>query len=325
MFSRQPMRWVIGCLALIVGLAGAARLTAQDEERDYSLSNEESRTVEADFDGGGRLRMVLRFDNLDFDTPYGAVSIPVSDIRSIQFATRWSPEMRQRIDSAIFNLGNLEYRAREQAQNELLSLREKAYPALVVATKHADLEVAQRAHELAQRLRTLVPADKLEVRTWDVVTTQHSTLSGTIRSETFLVETREFGRQEVKLADLVRIRSSVAPPQAEELATVLDDPGTLSAMRAEVGKTFVFKVTGRADGIVWGSGVYTSDSTLATAAVHAGAVKAGDTALVNVRIVPPPATFSSSTQNGVTSSPYGPYPGAYEIIVPKPPRRGEYR
>jgi hypothetical protein len=49
------------------------------------------------------------------------------------------------------------------------------------------------------------------------------------------------------------------------------------------------------------------------AAVHAGAVKAGQTGNVRVTILPAMAGFVGSTQNGVTSNPYANYPGAYQI------------
>jgi len=41
------------------------------------------------------------------------------------------------------------------------------------------------------------------------------------------------------------------------------------------GKPLKFRVTGRSDCYVWGTDIYTADSPLATAAVHAGAIKVG--------------------------------------------------
>jgi hypothetical protein len=49
------------------------------------------------------------------------------------------------------------------------------------------------------------------------------------------------------------------------------------------------------------------------AAVHAGVLKIGQTGNVKVTILGPMAGFIGSTQNGVTSSPYANYPGAYQI------------
>ena len=52
-----------------------------------------------------------------------------------------------------------------------------------------------------------------------------------------------------------------------------------------------------AAGTVWGSDVYTDDSTLAAAAVHAGAVGAGETGLVKVTILPGESSYDASTRN----------------------------
>jgi hypothetical protein len=68
------------------------------------------------------------------------------------------------------------------------------------------------------------------------------------------------------------------------------------------------------DGPVFGSGVYTSHSALATAAVHAGVVKPGQTAVVRVTFMASPHGFGASALNGVVSAPYGgPFRGAFMI------------
>ncbi len=92
------------------------------------------------------------------------------------------------------------------------------------------------------------------------------------------------------------------------------DPGSLATYQNQVGKRFVFRVTGSASGGLWGSDVYTGDSTLAVAAVHAGVLKVGETGTVKVRIVAPPPEFHGTTAHGVTSQPFGAFPGAYRIL-----------
>lgn len=91
------------------------------------------------------------------------------------------------------------------------------------------------------------------------------------------------------------------------------DPGTLSTYRDKVGEHFVFQVTGSPEGTIWGDGVYTDDSPLAVAAVHAGAVEVGEQGIVDVTILPGREQYDGSTRNGVTSHPYGPFGGSYRI------------
>ena len=74
------------------------------------------------------------------------------------------------------------------------------------------------------------------------------------------------------------------------------------------------RVTGAVQGSLWGTDTYTLDSTLALAAVHAGVVRPGQNGVVKVTILAPQAAFQGSQRNGVTSSHYGNYPGAYKIV-----------
>ena len=80
-----------------------------------------------------------------------------------------------------------------------------------------------------------------------------------------------------------------------------------------VGATYYFRVTGDAAGQVWGTEVYTGDSTLAAAAVHAGLVKLGETAVVRVTVEQPLTQYQGSDRNGVTSREFGHYGTAYRL------------
>lgn len=91
------------------------------------------------------------------------------------------------------------------------------------------------------------------------------------------------------------------------------DPGTLVNFRDRVGQTFVFEIVGQAGSTIWGDGVYTDDSAIAVAAVHAGIVRVGERAQVQVRILPGQRSYEAATRNGVQSSPYANWEGSYSI------------
>ncbi|HTN74851.1 MAG TPA: LCCL domain-containing protein, partial [Pirellulaceae bacterium] len=277
----------------------------------------EARTVLVDLTDGSQLRLILEVDKLPFETPYGRLLIPVPEVRTIEFATRWTESEQKRIDSAIFNLGSGDFSLRETATRELLALKEKAYPFVIKATKHADLEVAQRAQDLVLQLRLVVPEEKLVVHEFDVIETAHSKLSGRLSQATLTVLTQQFGQQTLKLSDIRKLRSLLADAAEPEPVRIDADPGNLAMYTDKVGKSFAFKVTGRAAGIVWGTGIYTTDSTLAVAAVHAGALKLDETGVVRVTILPEQPAFRGSEANGISSSPWSGYPAAYQIHVPK--------
>jgi hypothetical protein len=95
--------------------------------------------------------------------------------------------------------------------------------------------------------------------------------------------------------------------------TAQPDPGTLQKLRGENGKRFSFAVTGNANGAVWGTGIYTDDSTLAAAAVHAGVLKNGQEGIVKVTILPDQGTYQGSERNGVKTGSWNAHGGSYLV------------
>jgi hypothetical protein len=92
-----------------------------------------------------------------------------------------------------------------------------------------------------------------------------------------------------------------------------DAPPTMIDLCDPVGATYYFRVTGEAAGPLWGTGVYTGDSAVAVAAVHAGLVKPGESAILKVTVEQPLPRYAGSLQNGVTSHEFGPYGTAFRI------------
>jgi hypothetical protein len=120
--------------------------------------------------------------------------------------------------------------------------------------------------------------------------------------------------REGKLDEALAIRARVRQLRADLLG-VRVDPGNLAqAPPDDIGRPLLFEVVGRTDGNVWGTDVYTADSRLAAAAVHAGAVRVGERGLVRVRLDPGDGTeFVGSTQNGVMSFDFANYPVAMRL------------
>jgi Ni/Co efflux regulator RcnB len=95
---------------------------------------------------------------------------------------------------------------------------------------------------------------------------------------------------------------------------VLPDPGVLTGFRGQNGQTLYFEVTGsQSAGAVWGTDLYTDDSSLAAAAVHAGALADGQTGVVKVTILPGAAGYRATCRNGVESGNWGGWVGSYRI------------
>jgi hypothetical protein len=92
-----------------------------------------------------------------------------------------------------------------------------------------------------------------------------------------------------------------------------DAPPNMHGLCDVVGATYYFRVTGATDGQVWGTDTYTRDSMLATAAVHAGLLKPGQTGVLRVTVVPPLESYAGTTRNGVTTTEYGSFPHAWRL------------
>ncbi|MCB1406017.1 MAG: hypothetical protein KDK01_07070 [Rhodobacteraceae bacterium] len=103
----------------------------------------------------------------------------------------------------------------------------------------------------------------------------------------------------------------VQPPQQPGVQPA---PGNLTSYRDRVGQTFSFEVTGAAGGSIWGTGIYTDDSSVARAAVHAGLVQVGQTGVVHVQILPGQQSYQGSNQFGVQSANYGTWSGSYQFV-----------
>ncbi len=164
---------------------------------------------------------------------------------------------------------------------------------------------------MLERLEQQLGDELAPVRSFDVIYTKQSKIAGQIVTSELQGHTPK-GPIRLRVGDLRSL--ALADTDQIDISKAIPDPGNLLNYHNETKKTLLFKVTGRTTGgFVWGTDAYTTDSTLAMAAVHAGILKAGQTGYVRVRMVPPPASFTGSARHGVTSSPWGAYPAAFRV------------
>jgi hypothetical protein len=96
------------------------------------------------------------------------------------------------------------------------------------------------------------------------------------------------------------------------------DPGNLLSFQDRINQEFLFEVVGSLEGPLWGSDVYTLDSRLACAAIHAGVLAAGQKGVVCVAIQDTSdfASFEGTERHGMRSFPWGPYPVGFRVWKP---------
>lgn len=274
----------------------------------------EAGLVEVRLFDGSNVRVKLLDEKLPFDSPYGRLLIPCAEIRQIEFGLRLRPQTRQKIAAAIEQLGDPDFDRREAAMMELAGYRQRALRALEQGTHHADVEVVYRCELLLEAFRRQLPKDLQSVHDDDVLQAGQSRIVGKLAVEKLRVATGSFGEQQIDLHDLASVRALGAAAASDE--GVLPAPVSLTVYQNQIGKSFLFRVTGSLAGSVWGTGVYTLDSPLGAAAVHAGVLKPDETDVVRVTILPSPPAFTGSAANGVQSTSFGPFPAAYSVERP---------
>ena len=87
---------------------------------------------------------------------------------------------------------------------------------------------------------------------------------------------------------------------------------TASAQRARSGERFAYVCPpGGTPGSPWGTDTYTDDSSVCSAAVHAGLITAATGGTVTIEVRPGLSAYTGSARNGVTTRSYGGFGGSF--------------
>lgn len=78
--------------------------------------------------------------------------------------------------------------------------------------------------------------------------------------------------------------------------------------------TFICPAGGPVSARLWGTNVYTDDSSICTAAVHAGYIEVASGGRVTIEIRPAQAAYQGVTRNGVTSRGWGSFSGSFTFV-----------
>lgn len=85
-------------------------------------------------------------------------------------------------------------------------------------------------------------------------------------------------------------------------------------VRFEVGKTVKFKCpAGGMEATVWGTDIYTLDSSICNAAVHAGKFTRETGGSVEIELRPGEASYRGSERNGIKTNDYGKYGSSFAV------------
>ncbi|MCX7700946.1 MAG: LCCL domain-containing protein [Gemmataceae bacterium] len=298
---------------IFVGLCSLASLPGQSPS-PLAERTPESATATIVLKDGSELYVEPRESMIHLVTQYGKLAIDRRDIVSIDFGLPTPLPLQQRL--AVAERDIAQRGADSESWSVLADAREYAYPVLQRLVESRVKGVAERAAGMMRQLREAHPPERLQRIDRDRVRTRHSRYVGRIENRSIEVSSRQFGNLKLATEHLARLTLTPIQPKENVAVHAAPDPGNLVHHANVIGQVFHFVVTGQAGGAVWGSDVYTTDSTLGAVAVHAGVLKLGETGVVQVTILPGQNAYEGSTRHGITTMPYGPYPSSFSVSKP---------
>ena len=137
---------------------------------------------------------------------------------------------------------------------------------------------------------------------WATVGAGAASYNGTDRNG---IRSRDFGAY--RTSGIILSAPTIRTLSAELKACPANMTGVTASLHCHCAP-IRFKSTG-----IYGTGTYTNDSNLCTAALHSGVVS-NIGGPVSVRPIPDPGRYVGTVQNGVTSRDYGAWRGAFEFL-----------
>lgn len=107
--------------------------------------------------------------------------------------------------------------------------------------------------------------------------------------------------------------AELTPPTAPPISATQNASGIYQLL----GQQFTFicpAASGTSGGSVWGTDVYTYDSSICRAAVHAGRISNANGGQVTIAPLAGQAAYTGSTRNGITSTSYGSWGGSFSFV-----------
>ena len=95
-------------------------------------------------------------------------------------------------------------------------------------------------------------------------------------------------------------------------------PNNTQNMTGYRGRSGIFSITITGSingGTVWGTDIYTDDSDISRAAVHASIIQNGETKPVYIEMLPGQGSYAGSSRNSVSTSSYGNWGGSYKFVT----------
>jgi hypothetical protein len=206
----------------------------------------------------------LSVKEIDLETKFGTLKVPVESIRSFTPGLASHPELGKQVYNLIDKLGSSNYEEREMAQRELRKMGEPIRGELVKHVADSDKERRERIKTILEELDEARDDEANEPRAeWliphDSVETTEFTAIGRIVTPQFTI-TSNYGPLTIKLSDVRRGERPTAK-KANVAKTLTVDGGNLvqrgmkdTGIRVERGEKITITAEGTLGMTPWGNG-----------------------------------------------------------------------
>ncbi len=154
------------------------------------------------FRDGSVLKGVTLSGSVEMTTRYGKLTIPLEDVKRVEFGFRVSAAEARKIEQAIAGLRSDKEEERAEARRQLVGLGRKPVAALEKASRDKEDVFACRAQAVLQEIRKAIPADQLQGKTQDSVVTGEGVFTGRLAGEMLKARTITLGEVQLKLTEL---------------------------------------------------------------------------------------------------------------------------
>jgi hypothetical protein len=249
------------CLPFVLLLcfpwADSARTLAQDQSRSSRRN-----LAEIHFGDGSIVRMTVVQEHLEVETKYGALTVPVSDVRRVEFGMHVPSDVQQRVRQSIKKLGSEVYKERDAASRALVQAGHFAYPLVRKASRSPDQEVSARAMSVLRQISERASPELLRLPEDDVIhTTSGFTVIGRITTDNVKAHWPHVGDLSLKVSELRSMRLFQNAGKHEVIVDASKYGGTFAqwfdtGIHVEAGQRVAFSSEGQVDLWPQGPGQY---------------------------------------------------------------------
>jgi hypothetical protein len=211
----------------------------------------------------------LTVREIEIDTEFGRLSVPVTRVRAFRPGLESFPETSKKIATLVENLGSNDFKIREEAQKELLAMGMPIRAELRQHTTDTNSERVRRIRDILTKLDELAEESDdptANEQIWlrgDAIDTDEFQVVGKIVPQTFTMESK-YGTLAVKLGDIRNAKRDVEE-EATEIRRVFSVEGQYiaqvqykdSKIRVQRGDRVNISADGRITMSPWGTNATT--------------------------------------------------------------------